>query len=443
MKKDEIIKLIRNNESEFKGEHHNIKHLFIPEADTEHLIVVFSGFHGGEVSKKPPVYNYINTLENIKINKLFIMDNVDNTPVYYYGINGTGTYLQDTSSLINYYAEKMNIKKSNIITTGSSKGGTGSLIVGLNVGVGHIISAANQLYVGDYLNSLPRVRELIFNKIFGSNDDTYVEKLNEIFKKHILVNETKANLYFHAGTRDSHYIRHMKPMLKHFDNKNIYYEMDLKNYIGHSSVIYFYPEYLKRKINEILNLPTIKKPSVNRDNDKIIVQVKVTQNRPATQFYEVELGLKDESKIISDFKKELIHSFTINADEIRNVKVTLKEYEIIRDVIVYNFDEVNSKLDVIKRKNLISGEWITNQGEVVPNKNMLRTKKLPYSLLNDYMITGSASVAYYSGEKFIKSKRITGKVAELPFYIEKISEADGIILSFNKKWLGKMQLTII
>lgn len=440
MKKDELLKLIKNNELEYKGDYHNIKHLFLPETDSEHLVVVFSGFHGGEVSKKPPVYNYINTLENIKINKLFIMDNIDNTPVYYYGINGTGTYLHDTSNLIHYYTNKLKVKNSNVITTGSSKGGTGSLLVGLYSEVGHIISAANQLYVGSYLNSLPKVRELMFNKIFGNNNDINVEKLNEIFKKYILVNSTQSNLYFHAGTRDSHYIKHMKPMLEHFDNENIYYELDLKNYIGHSSVIYFYPEYLKRKINEILNLPSIKKPNVTRENDKINIQVKVSYNRPSTHYYEVTLILKNGEKMISSYKKELLHSFSVAAKEIKNIYINLKEYDIIRDTKLFNFDEVNDKLDVLKRKNLISDQWITKQGEVMINNNMMRTKKLSYSSLNNYVITGSASVAYYKGDNFVKYERITGKVSELPFYIGKVSEADNIILSFNKKWLGKMQL---
>lgn len=211
MKKHELLELIKNNESEFKGN----KHLFLLNKESEHLIVVFSGFHGKEVSKKPHFYNYINTLENVNINQLFIMGNVNNTPVYYYGTDGSDSYLKDTSSLINYYAKKLNINKANIITTGSSKGGTGLLIVGLDLGVGHIISAADQLNVGSYLNSLPKVRSLMFNTIFGSNDDIYVEILNKKFRDKILVDKTESNLYFHAGTRDSHYIKHMKPVLSH------------------------------------------------------------------------------------------------------------------------------------------------------------------------------------------------------------------------------------
>lgn len=94
-------------------------------------------------------------------------------------------------------------------------------------------------------------------------------------------------------------------------------------------------------------------------------------------------------------------------------------------------------------KNLIRNEWITNKGEKISNTNMVRTKKLPYTSLNDYIVTGSVSVSYYSGDDFIKSTRVTGRVSELPFYIEKVSEADSIVLSFNKKWLGKMKLTTL
>lgn len=443
MNKQELLNIIKNNESEFKGEKHNIKHLFLPNENSDYLIVVFSGFHGGEVAKKPPVYNYINTLKDVNINKLFIMDNVDNTPVYYYGTEGTDSYLKDTTHLVNHYAEKLGIKKSNIITTGSSKGGTGSLIVGLDIGVGHIISAANQLNVGTYLNSLPKVRELIFNMIFGSNDDSYVELLDQKFREKILVNSTESNLYFHAGTRDSHYIKHMKPMLENFDSKKIYYELDLKNYVGHNSVIYYYPEYLKRKINEILNLPKIQKPDVSKDEKEIIIDVNVSKYRKATHYYQVELDLVNGNRLVSEFKKDLKHLFTVEAKEIRSVSIILKEYEIIRDARNFNFDEINSKLDILRLKNLIRNEWITNKGEKISNTNMVRTKKLPYTSLNDYIVTGSVSVSYYSGDDFIKSTRVTGRVSELPFYIEKVSEADSIVLSFNKKWLGKMKLTTL
>src|SRR5699024_2982681 len=129
------------------------------------------------------------------------------------------------------------------------------------------------------------------------------------------------------------------------------------------------------------------------------------------------LILKNGEKMISSYKKELLHSFSVAAKEIKNIYINLKEYDIIRDTKLFNFDEVNDKLDVLKRKNLISYQWITKQGEVMINNNMMRTKKLSYSSLNNYVITGSASVAYYKGDNFVKSERITGKVSELPFYI--------------------------
>ena len=439
MNKTELLELIKNNESVYDGKYHKIKHLFLREKSSDHLLVVFSGFNGGEVVKKPPVYNYINTLEDIKINKLFIMDNVNNTPVYYYGTKGRDSYLEDTSNLIENYANKLDIVKSRIITTGSSKGGTGSLIVGLRVRAGHIIAAANQLYVGSYLNTLPKVRELMFNKIFGSNDDIYVSKLDDIFKSEILVGNTDSNLYFHAGSRDSHYKKHMVPMLKHFDQKKIYYELDLRNYVGHNSVIYYYPDYLRRKLKEITDLPSLTQPSLMRDKDNVNIQVNVSYDRKATHFYQVELILEDEVTLVSSYKKDLLHTFEIDANEIKSVKITLKEYEIIRDSKEFNFYDLKSNLYTLHRKDLIVNEWISGDGRLLTNKNMVRTKNLPYVNGNEYVITGSATVAYYKNNKFLVSKKVAGKVSELPFYLETVEEADSIILSFNKKWLGKIQ----
>lgn len=341
MNKNDLINFIKNNEETYEGKNHNLKYLFVPNEDSEHLAVILSGFHGKEASGKKPVYNYINTLESINVNKLFILDGVDDVPVYYYGENSEPTYLEDTSSLIKNIAKKAKINLRRVIIGGSSKGGTGALLVGLNMNIGHIISGANQLYVGTYLNRMgPKLKGLMFPKILGEANEDSAQKLDELIKGQLLVNETRSNLYFHGSTRDTHYVKHMKPLLEYYDSQEIIYELDLRNYIGHNSVVYYFPNYLKNKINEILNLPKIKTPKVTIVDQNVNVLIDVSHQRRKTFNYRVYLYLKSGKVLQSRYKNDLNHSFKVDINQIKSIKVFLKEFEILRDVRLFSMKSI-------------------------------------------------------------------------------------------------------
>ncbi|WP_052256867.1 hypothetical protein [Salinicoccus sp. YB14-2] len=436
MVKMNIKDLIKSNEKVYKGMNHTIKHLFIPTEKSEHLIVIFSGFHGREITGKPPVYNYIKTLSEIPANKLFILDSVEDVPVYYYGTRGRDSYLQDTSNLIISYLKKLNIDQRRLILAGSSKGGTGALAIGFNIEAGHIISAANQLYVGDYLNSIPKVRNLIFNNIFGNNEDNNVERLNKSFEEKILVKKSKSNLYFHAGTRDYTYAKHMKPMLIHFDENKIYYELDLRNYVGHSAVVYYFPEYLKRKINDIINSPKINNLNVITDIDSTVFQLEVTNNRPKTYKYKIEICMKDGTVNSSEFQKSLYYQFNnIEPRFIDVINITQKQYDIIKDYQTFDITQVNYKSDDFNKRYLFEGEWINTKGIKCKNENMYRTSKLRYNNNNTYFMHGNGYIAYYKGNKFIFGKRYFENKINMPHKIESVQDVDSVVISFNKVWL--------
>ena len=152
--KNEFANLIKDNEYWFQGVNHPLKYLFMREEASNHLLVVLSGFNGKEAQGVAGKYNYIRSLDKLKINKLFIKDGIENVPVYYYGINGKQTYLDDVINLIEEKLKSLNLSKKNLIISGSSKGGTGALLTGFEMDAGHIIAGANQLYVGTYLTEI-------------------------------------------------------------------------------------------------------------------------------------------------------------------------------------------------------------------------------------------------------------------------------------------------
>ena len=63
---------IKNHEYNYRGQHHEIGYLEYREKGSRHLLVTLSGFNGREIENAPAKYNYMRTLADIHINKLFI-----------------------------------------------------------------------------------------------------------------------------------------------------------------------------------------------------------------------------------------------------------------------------------------------------------------------------------------------------------------------------------
>lgn len=250
-KKKSMNNLILKYESIYKGNTHKIKHLFIPSKKSEYLVVVLSGFNGKEVYGENARYNYIRTLNKIKVNKLFILDEVDNVPTYYYGVNSQPSYLEDCTKLIKSITKKYNIISENIILTGSSKGGTGAILIGNSVEAGYIVAGAPQYFPLDYLNGLNiSTKNLIINNILEKEEDFL--KVQKDIQVRMLNVSNKTKLFFHAGNEDSHYSKHLKDYLEKLSNKKILYALDLKHYKGHDNVVNWFPNFMVNTLNEII-----------------------------------------------------------------------------------------------------------------------------------------------------------------------------------------------
>lgn len=338
LNKEDIINLINTNEKTYKGEFHNINYLYLAEKESNHLLVVLSGFNGKESMSKPASYNYIKTLNGTKINKLFILDSIDNVPVYYYGVNGQDNYLKDICRLISEKLKILNIDKRNLIIAGSSKGGSGALLIGFEMKAGHIISGANQLYVGNYLSSLStNLQELIFTKILGEYNSKSKDKLDVLFKNKLLIKETSSNLYFHAGNQDTHYIKHMIPLLRHYDNNGILYELDLRNYVGHSNVGRFFPNYLIQKLSQITDLPHIS--SFNIDRNKNILTLRFSKNSYDEFDWAVYITDNNNHLEVIGYTKSYRILVKTSCENIKKIKVFLRQNKKIIDVQSYfNFN---------------------------------------------------------------------------------------------------------
>lgn len=236
---------------------HPIKYVFQPSRQkSEYMIIMFSGF---PKEGKGPGYQYIQTLQNVDHNKLFILDDHNKNHVsgmtYYLGFNRDHSVEKSVVELIAKISEERKIKKENIITAGSSKGGYAALYFGFKYGYGHVISGGGQTLLGMFLIDQHKGtdKESIHEDIAGKYDD------NKEYLDNLLYDVTRnatiaPNLNIHVGKGDRHYWRHLMPYIEVLKEKGFSYNFDLADYQSHAELTIHFPEYLTRTIEQIIEI---------------------------------------------------------------------------------------------------------------------------------------------------------------------------------------------
>ncbi|SDJ86063.1 hypothetical protein [Sediminibacillus albus] len=278
---------IKQNEKVFKGSQ-DIKYFFWPsEKPSKNLVVIFSGFNGSEAKGVPATYNYIKPMSKIDCNRLFILDDYRGHPCYYLGENKKLDYEVSVISLIYRIANKLNIPPENIITCGSSKGGTAALYLGLKYQFGHIVTGGFQIKVGDYLHSVHNYgRDKVLKLITGGSTGLYKEYLNEFyldFINNVKVKDT--SLYIHGGKGDSHYLEHVTIFNETMNKRNIPYNLDIQNYSSHAEIGPHFVEFILDKIPEITRTLLIKDTFITKtQNNEIKVSCTVNDRKSTIQY---------------------------------------------------------------------------------------------------------------------------------------------------------------
>ncbi|MEG0297882.1 MAG: hypothetical protein RR620_14275, partial [Clostridium sp.] len=245
------ISIILKNSKKFSGEKiypslYPIKYCFEKANlfNKNKLIIIFSAF-----SSDGAKYNYKTTLKFVDCNKLFILDDFATRGSYYLGVNGDFNIESSVVSLITNILATNNIEFKDVITVGSSKGGTAALYYGLKYNFGNIIAGAPQYKIGSYLSDLS-VKQYA-NDIFGDISDSNRLKYDNIIRmscKH----ESKANIYMLTSDGDRQY----KKVLREFENVSEEYKLNLMmekcEIKNHAEISTAFPPFLSEKIKLIL-----------------------------------------------------------------------------------------------------------------------------------------------------------------------------------------------
>ena len=210
---------------------------------SDELIIVFSAFTA------VPKYNYMKTLAEAKIDKIFILDNFGYRGSYYWYEGGKNTPNALVSKLMGRIIGEKKYKK--IYTAGSSKGGTSAIYFGLKFNVGEVFCSACQYHVGDYLNTDFDNRKKIMEGMMGKNyTSVIVRKLNEELPLMIEDNahsNTIINLYY--SEKDNTYQKHIVYLMNDLKSAEIQYTTTIDDYVDHGDNGIYFSKHLKKRFS--------------------------------------------------------------------------------------------------------------------------------------------------------------------------------------------------
>lgn len=240
---------------------------------SKHLVIVFSGFAG----KEDPIqhkYNYMRTLQNIKCNKLFILDNYGPRGCYYIG--HAMSYEVETSvmSLISHIMNKLGIGFNDIISAGTSKGGAVALYYGLKYNFGNIIIGSPQTFIGEYVTYVAKdtADYIMGDKALDENR----KRLNQLVFLQ-LEKEFFGEMRILTSTSDWHHEKHLLPFINECNKRNIPVKLLLDERIKeHGDIGTYYPEFLVKNVLELVFGIVITASSAGTNNNSVYFDTIIT-----------------------------------------------------------------------------------------------------------------------------------------------------------------------
>lgn len=273
---NERISTVINNKECFINErvHPSIKNIryYFEKAkflNKEKLIIVFSSF-----STDKPKYNYIKTLKFIDCNKLFILDEYGTKGSYYIGLNGELDIETSVMSLITKIMNENNIKYSNVISVGSSKGGSAALYYGLKYNFSTVIAGAPQYKIGSYLTDLS-IKD--YGKdIFGEINESNRIKYDNIIG--LCSNKSNCNIYILTGDGDNQYQKVLKEFEYVSKEFNLNLNIDKCNIKNHGEISIEFPKYLNIKLEKVLTQKLLISSNYSNIVNKLKKIIKIKTN---------------------------------------------------------------------------------------------------------------------------------------------------------------------
>ncbi|MGE7605404.1 heparinase II/III domain-containing protein [Peribacillus frigoritolerans] len=276
------FKINKEGKDLFKRDNHfistdKVRYHLVPAEDKnlkDQLIIIFSALS----PKYGYVYNYMKTLDGIKANKLFILDDFGDQGAYYLGKDRNHSIESTVASLIQYIMSKYQIPHKNVTTVGSSKGGYAALYYGIKYFLGNIVAGAPQSKLGNFLIKQAKHHN-IAEYIAGGTEEGDCYYLNNVLYRLLEQPvDVSPKIHLYVGTGDHHYKNHVMPLQEMLSYKGYDVKLDIEENITHEDLKTYFPHYLKKTVSSILNIrfveemtPEIKSITIQQRDQELIV----------------------------------------------------------------------------------------------------------------------------------------------------------------------------
>lgn len=226
-----------------------VKYMLKQCNNSDTLVIVFSACTRRGLKAR---YNYVKTLDGMPCSRLFILDDYakDHRGSYYLGHNFQFDEEKATNALIQWAIKELAPQK--LIFCGSSKGGYAALNFGVEYADSYMIIGAPQYFLTSYLEKSGNVEAL--DHILGIRDKEKDTALEYRLRNKIIANTNKERQHFfiHFSNKEHTYEEHIIYLLKDMEEFGYHVETDVASYTNHSDLSYYFPDFLKKHISEIV-----------------------------------------------------------------------------------------------------------------------------------------------------------------------------------------------
>ena len=150
-------------------------------------------------------------------------------------------------SLISKVVAENNINFKNIISIGSSKGGTAALYYGMKYNFGNIIVGAPQYKIGTYLSDLSI--KTYADEIFGDRSIANRIKYDNLIR---LICNNKSKIYLLTSDGDNQYDRVLKSFEYVSEELKLDLTIDKCEISHHNDIAKEFPKYLENILSKLL-----------------------------------------------------------------------------------------------------------------------------------------------------------------------------------------------
>lgn len=207
------------------------------------LAVVFTAIHQpGDFT-----FNYKKSVDAAGANALYILDDFGDQGSYYLSDHGDPSIFTATQTLIAQELDRLGLSAGDLITAGSSKGGSAAILHGVAAGAGRIIVGAPQVKIGSFLRD-PHPNMLRF--MTGSTSEESVSALDAVVFDAIKKMPETTRLSILVGAADHHYKNHVLPLKSYAESQQKEIELTVLPGLPHAEIGAVYRQFLTSSIQQ-------------------------------------------------------------------------------------------------------------------------------------------------------------------------------------------------